>query len=319
MPSLFVGLDLGGSGTRAALADTEGAVLATGIGPTGLQGRGSARRHLARALDAALAPITARVGNDEAVVFAGTRGLSVPGRRALLELELHSRFPNASVRVANDALIGLWGGLGGEPGIAVLAGSGSIALARNAAGVEGRAGGWGYLLGDEGSGYWIGREALRSYLRTLEAREPSSTLHDLLNKQRLGRASVVDVLTWMYTGEGQVERVATLAPLVSRAAEAGDATAVEILRHAGEALATMAAAASHQVPGTDATVVCIGGVWSAHAALHDAFATELHQALPAAEIAAPRLPPVGGALLLATGADRGPVDRRLVDRLSATL
>jgi N-acetylglucosamine kinase-like BadF-type ATPase len=318
MPSLFVGLDLGGSGTRAALADTDGAVLATGLGPTGLQGRGSARRLLARALDAALAPITARVGDDEAVVFAGTRGLSVPGRRAILELELHSRFPNATIRVANDALIGLWGGLGGEPGVAVLAGSGSIALARNAEGAEGRAGGWGYMLGDEGSGYWIGREALRSYLRTLEDREPASTLHDLL-KEQIGRASVVDVLAWMYTGEGQVERVAALASLVSRAAEAADPSGVQILQQAGEALAIMAAAASHQVPGTDATVVRIGGVWSAHAALHDAFAARLRQLLPAAKIAAPRLPPLGGALLLAIGADRAPVARQVVDRLGTTL
>ncbi|MBV8717861.1 MAG: hypothetical protein JO020_10605 [Chloroflexi bacterium] len=315
---LFIGIDLGGSGTRAALADADGAVLAIGRGPTGLLARGGARRHLARALDAALAPIAAQVGDAECAVFAGTRGLSVPGRRELLELELHTRFPGARIRVTNDALIGLWGGLGGEPGVAVLAGSGSIALARNADGVEGRSGGWGYLLGDEGSGYWIGREALRSYLRALEGRDHSSALHDFV-RQRVGGKTVVEVLAWLYGGQDQVERLTGLAPLVSQASEAGDLPAAEILAQAGRGLATMAASATQQVSGAGTRVVRIGGVWSAPDALHAAFATRLHEVLPGAELVTPRLQPVGGALLLAMGADHTAVDPRVVDRLALSL
>ena len=82
MAPLYVGLDLGGSGTRAALADAEGTVLATGQGrPIGhrRERRGSAP--VGRSLDAALAPIAARVGTAPCVVHAGTRGLSLPGRR----------------------------------------------------------------------------------------------------------------------------------------------------------------------------------------------------------------------------------------------
>src|ERR1043166_3615923 len=141
MAAFFVGIDLGGSGTRAVLADASGKILAFGRGPTGLLGGGGAAAHrqLARALDKALAPIAARVGRASSTVFAGTRGLSIPGRRERLELELTTRFPVAQVHVSNDAHIGLWGGLGGQPGVAVIAGAGSIALARNAEGVEGRA------------------------------------------------------------------------------------------------------------------------------------------------------------------------------------
>ena len=140
-PGLFVGIDLGGSGTRAALVDTDGTVLATGRGPTGLRDGTSAGRQLKRALDAALAPIAPRVGYAECAVFAGTRGLSVPGRRDRLELELTTRFPQGRVQVANDAFIGFWGGLAGQAGVAVVAGAGSIAFARDANGREARAGG----------------------------------------------------------------------------------------------------------------------------------------------------------------------------------
>src|ERR1051326_25100 len=245
MAALFVGIDLGGSGTRAALADASGAILAFGRGPTGLVGgRAASNRQLARALDAALAPIAARVGNADCAVFAGTRGLSIPGRRARLELELSMRFPDARVRVSNDAHIGLWGGLAGQPGVAVIAGAGSIALARGADGMEGRAGGWGYLLGDEGSGYWIGREALLHYLRCLEGRQPRSRLIDLIAAAN-GRSNVVDVLGWFYANHNQVERLAALAPLVSEATRGGDLEAASILECAGHALAELAAAAAH--------------------------------------------------------------------------
>src|SRR5207237_10017789 len=118
-----------------------------------------------------LASIAPRVGAERCSVFAGTRGLSIPGRRESLMLELSTRFAGAEVRVSNDALIALWGALAGRQGVAVLAGTGSIALARSEDGREGRAGGWGYLLGDEGSGYWLGREAIAAYLHVLEARQ----------------------------------------------------------------------------------------------------------------------------------------------------
>jgi N-acetylglucosamine kinase-like BadF-type ATPase len=280
------------------------------------------RRHLARALDAALAPIAARAGGEAGVVVAGTRGLSVAGRRESLQLELKTRFPFASVQVTNDALIGLWAGLAGQPGVALVAGAGSIALARNAAGVEGRAGGWGYLMGDEGSGYWIGREAIASYLRALEGREPASTLtHQLAHT--IKRTSVVDVLSWLYTGQDQVARLAELAPLVSGAAQTGDAGAVSILQRAGRALAQLAVVAAGQVwadalpPGM--TVVCVGGVWAAGVALDAAFEAELTRLAPRARRIAPYLPAVGGAVLLAMGADRSALEPEVLERVGLEL
>jgi N-acetylglucosamine kinase-like BadF-type ATPase len=323
MAAFFVGIDLGGSGTRAALAGASGEIVAFGRGPTGLLGGAAkANRQMARALDKALAPIAARVEGASCTVFAGTRGLSIPGRRERLELELTTRFPGAQVHVSNDAHIGLWGGLGGEPGVAVIAGAGSIALARNADGAEGRAGGWGYLLGDEGSGYWIGREALLHYLRCLEGRQPPGRLANLVATATT-RSGLLDVLAWFYGGHDQVERLAALAPLVSEAARAGDAEAAAIVERAGHALADLAAAAAHQVWGAalpqDLRVVGGGGVWAAGAALAVAFDARLALVAPGAQRKPPRLPPVGGALLLAMHADTSPLDLDIIDHLQAGL
>jgi N-acetylglucosamine kinase-like BadF-type ATPase len=324
---VFIGIDLGGSGTRAALVAADGSVLATGRGPSGLPGGAATRpaagrRHLARALDAALAPIAARAGREACVVFAGTRGLSVAGRRESLQLELTTRFPGADVQVANDALIGLWAGLAGQPGVAVVAGAGSIALARNDEGIEGRAGGWGYLLGDEGSGYWIGRQAVASYLRSLEGREAPDTLAEQL-ATTIKRRSVVEVLGWLYTGHDQVARLAGLAPLVSRAADQGDPSAVSILERAGGALAELAVVAARQVwPAAlpeGMRVVCLGGVWAAGGSLDASFAAALSRLAPAARRLAQRLPPVGGAVLLAMGANRARLATEVVEQLKVGL
>jgi N-acetylglucosamine kinase-like BadF-type ATPase len=138
---------------------------------------------------------------------------------------------------------------------------------------------------------------------------------------RVARSSVIETIGWLYTGQDQVARLAELAPLVSRAAGEGDQCASAILARAGRALAEIAAAAARQVwegvPPESLTVTTCGGVWSAGRALDDAFAAALAKVLPGAGRAAPRLPPVGGAVLLAMGADRTPLERVVLDRLNA--
>jgi glucosamine kinase len=303
MPLLYVGLDLGGGGTRAALVDADGALLATGRGgPSGIAPSAAGRRLLARSLDAALAPIAARVGRSPCVVQAGTRGLSLPGRRDSLLLELGTRFPNAQVHVSNDAQIALWGGLGGRPGVAVLAGTGSIALARSADGREGRAGGWGYLLADEGSGYWLGRAAIIDYLQVLEGRQPAGALAERVASATRAR-TVPESIAWVNSDENPVGRLAALAPLVAQAAAAGDGAAHQILCRAGRALADLAASAAHQIWSgrlpDRLNVACCGGVWAAGPALSAPFREALAERLPGAKIVPPVLPPVAGAIVLA--------------------
>jgi N-acetylglucosamine kinase-like BadF-type ATPase len=305
MALYFVGLDVGGSGTRAALVDADGDLLATGQGISSGHLSGAAgRRHLGRALDGALASIAPLIAGEQCVIHAGTRGLSIPGRRENLSLELSARFPSAQTHISNDALIALWGGLGGREGVAVLAGTGSIALARSGDGREGRAGGWGYLLGDEGSGYWFGRQAIAVLLRVMEGRDARGALSDLV-RVALGRGvhGVPDVIAWVNSGDGQVTRLANLAPLVAKAADAGDPRAADVLCRGAHALAAITAAAVRQVwpgnPPDPLHVACCGGVWAAGPRLGEPFAAALGDLLPSSRPTPPLLPPVGGAVLLA--------------------
>src|SRR5204863_2282551 len=114
------------------------------------------------------------------------------------------------------------------------------------------AGGWGHLLGDDGGGYWIGREALRAYLR-------DGAMASHLFPQ-LGR-SVSDVLGWVYGPGDQVARIARLAPIVSGAATAEDDDARASLERAGQALAELALAAAREIELAAPRVACTGGVW----------------------------------------------------------
>jgi N-acetylglucosamine kinase-like BadF-type ATPase len=86
----------------------------------------------------------------------------------------------ARIVIANDALIALVAGVGSAPGVVLIAGTGSIAYGRNARNEAARAGGWGYVLGDEGSGYWIGRQALRAVVRASDGRGPQTSLTPLV-------------------------------------------------------------------------------------------------------------------------------------------
>ena len=130
----------------------------------------------------------------------------------------------------------------------MLAGTGSIALARSADGREGRAGGWGYLLGDEGGGYWLGREAITAYLGRLEGRAAAGVLLDLV-AEAVGpsRPDRPRSHCLGHAAASHVARLASLAPLVSRAADGGDPVALDILTRAAQALADLAGSAARQL------------------------------------------------------------------------
>lgn len=323
MPGLYVGIDAGGSGTRAAVAEADGRLLATGEGGASDHLGGAAgRRRLAGALAAALAPIAACVGGrgvaGACVVQLGLRGLSVPGRQAAARQAIAEALPTARVEVVNDAVVALWGALGGGAGVAVLAGTGSIALARAADGHQARAGGYGYLVGDEGSGFWIGREAVAACLRAADGRGPSTQLVDRLCAATR-RTTAAELVAWLYAGRERVLKLARLAPLVAATAAEGDAVARGILDRAGTELAELAAAAAAELRAglpTPLPVACCGGVWAAGDRLRRPFATRLAELLPTAHVVQPCLPPVGGAVLMAIGSRATPA---AIERLATEL
>jgi N-acetylglucosamine kinase-like BadF-type ATPase len=319
----YVGIDAGGTGTRAVLVTAEGQLVASGqSGPTKELIGAAGRRRIERAVAAVLKPLVPSIGQSSCVVQAGVTGITVPGKREAFTNSVRTSLPQAQIHVTHDAAIAAVGALAGAEGVAVVAGSGSIALARSADGREGRAGGYGYLLGDEGSAFWLGKGALASVMRAVDGRGPTTCLSQSLCDQA-GVADPSALPGWLYAGGHLIERLSALAPLVARAGQDGDAVALELLRQAGCKLAELGAAAARQLwpttPPAHLPVATCGRVWSAGAPLREPFVAALASRLPQAHATMPPLGPLGGAVLLAMQADQRPLTDALVARLEATM
>jgi N-acetylglucosamine kinase-like BadF-type ATPase len=169
--------------------------------------------------------------------------------------------------VTHDGLIALSGALGGEDGIVAIAGTGSFVFGRRD-GQTMRAGGWGYLFGDEGSAFWIAKQALRSALRFEEGWGVETRLHSkLLEASGARRAN--EVLHLFYTPEWPRLRVARLAAEVDQAAKFGDQAALMILHDAGDQLAEFVSAIRRTLwpKGSEVPASYIGGVFRSPAVL----------------------------------------------------
>src|SRR5204862_1881072 len=114
------------------------------------------------------------------VICLGIAGVDRAGDQNVVREIMDRIGYKATILIVNDALIALQAGIGDAPGIVVVSGTGSIAYGRNAQGEAARAGGWGHVLGDEGSGYWIGRLALRAVVRHADGRGRATRLTPLL-------------------------------------------------------------------------------------------------------------------------------------------
>jgi N-acetylglucosamine kinase-like BadF-type ATPase len=260
---LFLGVDGGQSSTTALVGDETGRVVGAGRGgPCNHIGGPGGRAKFIRAIEGCIGEACRAAGLDPAAVQFEAACLGFSGgpedKRPLLEQMLRTR----RLIVTMDAPIALAGATAGQPGIITIAGTGSIAFGRNAAGRTARAGGWGHIFGDEGGGFDIARQALRAALRFEEGYGAPTDLH-LRLMAATGAASANEVLHLFYTTEWPRDRVATLAKLVDEAAHAGDAVATAILENAAEQLATLAAMVRRQLfaPAEPARVAYIGGVF----------------------------------------------------------
>ena len=232
----FLGVDGGGSKTLAVIVDAAGAERGRGLAGCANYkaiGRDAAVAQISLAVEAAR--VAAGCGAPFAAAWLGLSGVDSDRDHTLLLP--HLRTLAEAVRLTNDAELAL-GALPGCVGVALIAGTGSIALGRNASGAQARAGGWGHLLGDEGSGYDIGRRALQAATQAADGRgPPTQLLARILGAWELHDAE--DILGRVYPlGEKAV--IARLSRLVFEATQAGDRVASEIARRAAAELAQTA-------------------------------------------------------------------------------
>jgi N-acetylglucosamine kinase-like BadF-type ATPase len=307
MSSLFLGVDGGQSHTKVAIGDGNGVVVGRGVaGPCNHvrsgEGRDKLRRAITEAVSEALAPLGVSFGDTHfAAACFGMSGGPEDKRELLAEL-----VSCGHIEVTTDAAIALWGGTGGMPGVVVIAGTGSMAFGRNAAGQTMRAGGWGYLFGDEGGAFDVVRGALRAVLREEEGWGPATRLRTTL-LDACGASAANDLLHRFYTDEFPRQRVASLAPLVDEAALAGDAEAKRVLLGAGRSLAGYGSAVRERLftPAETVAVVQVGGAFQSRF-VQEGFREGLEHS--ASEILMPRFDPAVGALLRAYELAGAPVD-----------
>lgn len=235
-------------------------------------------------------------GCDVDVVVVGASGLVDGDADAAA---LHSLLADAGVRevrLAHDSITSYLGALGDVHGAVVASGTGVVTLAVGADG-SCRVDGWGHLMGDAGSGYWIGREALDAVMRAHDGRGPATELSDDV------RAVWRDLETayiLLQADPSRVSRVASFARAVARRAAAGDPVSLDISRRAGEQLALSVATGLRRagLADADAPVAPIGGVFGS-VPVAESFAAALAEHAPRARVVAARGTGLDGASLLA--------------------
>jgi len=227
MSRYVIGVDGGGTRTRAVVLDEDGNDL----------GRAEGDAAVADAVDpvpatravAAVCGAAARVAEIALPVDAVWAGLAGAGRetaRSAVEVELGRTGVARVARVGTDVFAAFHDAFGEGPGVLLIAGTGSIAWGRAEDGREGRVGGWGHHVGDEGSGYAIGTDALRRVTKTADGRAPETTLRESI-LSHLELSGVDELVQWKATARRA--NVAALAPVVAANAAAGDAAAREII------------------------------------------------------------------------------------------
>ena len=314
---VFLGVDGGQSTTKAVLADEHANILAQATGgpsdhteePGGRERFEQVIQTLIRSvLTSAKAPLTE---NEEfaAACFGMTGETEI--KRQILERIVKAQH----LSVVHDSVNALMGATGGEPGVIVIAGTGSVARGMDSSGKHVRVGGWGHLFGDEGSGYQIGRAAVRAVAAEFDGFGQKTQLTPVLFG-RLGVNSPHELMAKYYSGQWSRDHLAGLAGWVHEAAEGGDLIAQTVLREAGRELAELALAVisllfpseTSQETAKDSEVPIVsytGGVFRSQLVLSAMREVLLNKRLQA-EIRPPLLPPVLGSLLLAyrcTGRD----------------
>jgi N-acetylglucosamine kinase-like BadF-type ATPase len=242
----FLGFDGGGTTLRGCLIDESGEVLAVSSHPPASFPKlkekiGEPVAALAHELQAhAGLPI----GPVKAAGFCST-GVGRPAEREIVQRALREKNIADTIIAESDFMAAHAGAFGGGPGIIVNAGTGVFGFGRTASGENIRVGGWGYLLGDEGSGFAMAQAALIAALKDWDGRGPKTALRSIFEKH-FNVPSIELSITAIYHPDFDRGKFAELAPLVFEAADNGDAVAQEIVRHNGRELGHLVRAAAHR-------------------------------------------------------------------------
>jgi N-acetylglucosamine kinase-like BadF-type ATPase len=320
MSSYVLGIDGGGTSTRAVLVDLAGSIL--GVGRSGASNYNDVGVERAQhAIDQAVAAAASQAGVARsacAAVFLGMAGVtSDQDHKYIRQMATNLALaPAGRIGVDHDCRAALAGGLEGRPGIVQIVGTGSSCYGRNAAGVGWMVGGRGHLISDEGSSYWLGVQAMRAAVMAYDGRLPGTLIYHAV-LAALGIASVEEILHRLYVQGMARAEIAALAPLVVDAARAGDATAQGLLDQGAADIAEciQAAAVKLGFAGQPFELCLVGGLLQAGPIVVDRLHAAIRARAPEAQIKPAALPPAFGAVILALQLANVEVDKPLLARL----
>ncbi|HUQ16585.1 MAG TPA: BadF/BadG/BcrA/BcrD ATPase family protein [Candidatus Saccharimonadales bacterium] len=294
MNGIVAGIDAGGTKTRAFVLTRDGLIVGRGAGgPGNLLSSPDPAGSIAAALAEALAGRQA-----DAVVLSCAGGDRAADRARGRDILRAIVGPAVAVEVTHDARAALYAGNAAGCGVVLIAGTGSVAYGRNVNGDEERAGGWGYLIGDEGSAFWIGKEGLRAASHDFDGRATATAISGHLYAD-LGVGDFQGVLPFLYGRPHPAPAIAAATRAVAQANNDGDPVAADIIDRGARELARAVTVVATRIGLSDGPVYLAGGAFENVHALEQRVRQELLAALPRAAVELVAEEPAMGAARMA--------------------
>lgn len=313
---LFLGIDGGQSHTEAIIADESGKVLGRGFGGASNHaeqpgGRERLRNAILNSVGEALEKAGLAVIDE--IVFAGAH-CGMTGGADYKEEIIGEILKAEKLVVGHDAATALFGANAGEPGVVVIAGTGSAIYGENENGQTARAGGLGFLFSDEGSGFWLAAQTVRLAIKEQDGLIAPDNLEKLV-LNFFGRERIRFITTDFYNGKISRDEIAKLAQKAHEAAEAGNETLKEQINYGTQILAASVKSVAQKLNlANEFKVAGVGGMFRA-SLTQLYFAANLREILPEAIFIKPRFGPAIGALLLAYRQANCEISERLLANL----
>jgi N-acetylglucosamine kinase-like BadF-type ATPase len=321
----LLGIDGGQTSTKSLLATRDGDILAAGLGPPSdhfhIEGGIEKNR---RALHGTINDALGKAGvapEQVAAVALGLTGAPPEGeaRKPVYEVIGEIVQPD-HITILPDYVTNLTGASSGGPGVVLVAGGGAIGYGIASDGREAVAGGYGYLMGDEGSAFKIGLAAIRAATFDHDKRGEPTALTEIV-KNYFQLTTVRELPRVVYKAGFERNRISLLTPKVAEAAEHGDVVAGRILDAAGRSSGLVALGVLRQLfdPGQAVDVYLTGGVFNIGRRIIDPLTETLAEGWPQAIVRQPRFPPAVGALIVAARSAGVEVSDQFLDRIHLTL
>jgi glucosamine kinase len=296
---LVLGADGGGTKTLGLLCTPDGTVLSrriVGASNVNVVGFDGAAKNLFELIEGCCADASHSLDDLRSLVFGLAGAGREENRRQLLERVCALAGRALPITIETDARIGLEGAFEGKPGVVIIAGTGSVVIGKNTSGELLTVGGWGRAFGDEGSGYFLGLEALKSLTLQYDGRGGSKMLAETLSKE-FGLNTRENIIAAVYQEKFEIPKV---APFVLQAAEHDDEVALRILHSGARELTEQARILVERMNVAGKIgLAFFGGLIERKNVYSNMLTAKIRERIPSVEITLPARSPAEGAVLMA--------------------